>query len=81
MNDGFQFLTGIEIDDYEELFLERTKEEKIHFSDFKEIVMNSKRLNRHVCIDLLDKVKRKIKDRYPGMVDSELTLSILYMLK
>lgn len=81
---GFQCLTNVDYDYFDEIFEEHTmnKDKILHFTDFKDIVMNHKKFNRMLSAELLEKVKKKIKEKpSSSMYELEPTLSIIYLNK
>jgi hypothetical protein len=77
-DNGFQFLINSELDYFEDLFEDRKieKANQITFNEFKDIVMNFKKFNRMVSSEILDKIKRKLKERQSALsIETEIAIS------
>lgn len=77
---GFQFLTKNEFNYFDQLFEERMmeKENLLAFNDFKDIVMNFRGFNRLFCSEMLDKIKKKLRERQSSLMDTDLYLSNIF---
>jgi hypothetical protein len=58
-----------------EIFTERARDNTIFFYDFKDILYSFDKFESPCLGELLEKVKKKLKERYSGFTDSELTIS------
>ncbi len=72
---SLDLLTNNEIEQFMDLFNERSRDSSILFLDFKEIVISFYKFESPCLVELIEKIKKKLKERYSGFSDNELILS------
>jgi hypothetical protein len=83
MNQDFQFMSATEIKHFAKLFNESLADEQteeISFEDFREIVLSYSKFNRNISLGLLEKIKKKMKERMSSQSDADLYICNFYML-
>jgi hypothetical protein len=76
---SLELISHMEIDIFSELFYERSRDNTLFFNDFKEILFSFDKFESPCLNELIEKIKKKLKDRYSGYSDNELIISIKYL--
>jgi hypothetical protein len=76
MDAEFHSLSATEVKNFDRLFQEAAGEngEEIAYEDFKEIVLSYNKFNKNVSINILDKIKKKLKEGMSSQQEQELFL-------
>ena len=73
---SFQCLTRSDEEYLLESFADRMgNRDFIGFTEFRDIVLGFRKFNKNLTVDLLEKIKKKIKERQTGISENELNLS------
>ncbi len=72
---SLELLSNQEIELFTELFQEHSRDNSIFFYDFKEMLFSFDKFESPYLSELIEKIKKKLKERYSGYSDSELSLS------
>ena len=76
---SLELLSHMEIELFTELFYERSRDNTVNFYDFKEILGSFDKFESPCLGELIDKIKKKLKDRYSGYTENELSLSKFWL--
>ena len=71
-------LSQEEIEYFKDIFNTRTKENSIPYHEFKEIILNFRKFDSSCLADLIDKIKKKIKEKNISFSENDLSISIIF---
>jgi hypothetical protein len=78
---SLELLSNEDIELFTELFYENSIENKLHFNTLKEILYSYDKFDSPCLSELIEKIKKKLKDRYSGYSDNELVLSNMEVIQ
>lgn len=74
---SLELLSNSEMDQFNDYFNERSRDNSVFFYDFKEVLNSFDKFESPCLTELVEKIKKKLKERYSGFSDNELALSKL----
>jgi hypothetical protein len=77
---SLELLSNQEIELFTELFNERCRDNSVFFNDFKEMLYSYDKFESPYLNELIEKVKKKLKERNSGYSDNELILSKILVI-
>jgi hypothetical protein len=77
---SLELLSNEDIELFTEVFFEHSRDNTVLFNTFKEFLYSFDKFESPCLAELIEKVKKKLKERYSGYSDNELIISMFAVI-